>query len=113
MQEPIPSGSSSTILNDLERLYTSQSAQIATLPHLHAYAPSPHKGKSKAGVLSVTDQMDVLTRLKESVEGVRKVLGDDVEGDLRIKLLRALKDVYVFLSLLSPFLLFLLSALRW
>lgn len=85
-----------TVLAQLQSLLTSQSTLTAALPYLHPYAPARHRGKGKARVYGAQDQIEVLQRLKQSVQDARGVLHSaTVKEEARVKLTRALKDVYV------------------
>ncbi len=91
-----------TILSHLHTLL--QSHQLAhphlSLPYLHPYAPSSSaswKGKAREIPLNPSAQLDILRQLRETVEAAKGLLvktGGKEEERERVKLARALKEVY-------------------
>lgn len=92
-----------TVLGQLQSLLTSQSSLTAALPYLHPYAPAPYKGKGKAVVYTSQDHIDLLQQLRQSVKEARTVLETATTGndEPKVKLIRALKDVWVIIDLIA------------
>jgi len=92
-----------TLLSQLHTLLRSHQLahSQATLPYLHPYAPSSSsiwKGKGRELSLSSSDRLNIFKQLRETVEAAKGVLsrtgGKDEERE-RLKLARALREVYV------------------
>jgi len=93
-----PSSSSSTanatLIQHVNSLLASQANLTTALPYLHPYAPLNPKGKGKAPVTSAAQHLELLGKLKATIEDANMVLQtSSAREEERVKLIRAFKDV--------------------